>query len=410
MCAVNADGTGLEQLTTGSGFGGVFSPAGDTLAFATGEFGTTNQIVLKQANGQNLPLAPEAPGHTPEWSPGGNSLIFQGTEVLEIFGLCCAIWLCVPMTGLYMVNADATDLRLLALGTNPDWFTPRPGQPVASFTVQCNSVSCVFDGGGSTDPNGAIVNYSWQFGDGTTGTGAAPSHTYSTGGHYVVTLTITDQEGLTSTTSRRVDTNTGPVASFTVACSGPTCTFDASASTDPDGTIPDVQWNFGDGQGGLGSVITHTFPTGTFLVRLSVRDNGGDLAQASATVQSVNAPPTASFTAVCPGFVCTFDASASSGTDDAIVSTAGGSGTHSKYGGPIVSHRYAAGGTYAVTLTVRDASLKRRPSSRQSSSRRPRCMSAISMDPGPALLRAFGTPTPPLRCTTPTTAQWPVPR
>ena len=258
-----------------------------------------------------------------------------------------------------MVNADATGLRLLARGTsptNPDWFTPRPGQPVASFTVQCNSQSCVFDGGGSTDPNGAIVSYSWQFGDGTTGTGAAPSHTYLTGGHYAVTLTITDQEGLTSTTSKQADTNTGPVASFTVACSGPTCTFDASASTDPDGTIQNYNWNFGDGQGGLGSVITHAFPTGTFLVRLSVRDNGGDLAQATATVQSVNAPPTASFTAVCPGFVCTFDATASTGTDDVIRLYDWQFGdTQRLSGGPIVSHGYAAGGTYAVTLTVSDA-------------------------------------------------------
>ncbi len=358
VCAVNADGTGLEQLTAGSGFSGMFSPAGDRLAFATGELGTTNQIVLKQASGQTISLAPGAPGHTPEWSPDGNRLIFQGTQVLEYSGIC-EIWLCVPMTGLYMVNADATDLRLVALGTNPDWFTPRPGQPVASFTDQCNSVNCVFDGGGSTDPNGAIISYSWQFGDGTTGAGAAPTHTYLTGGHYVVTLTVTDQEGLTSSTSRRVDANTGPVASFTVACTGPICTLDASGSTDPDGTISSYNWNFGDGQGGWGSIITHTFPGGTFVVWLFVRDNAGDLAQATATVQTVNAPPTASFTAVCPGFVCTFDASASTGTDDAIRLYEWQFGdTQRQYGGPIVSHQYAASGTYAVTLTVSDAVLQ----------------------------------------------------
>ena len=360
VCAVNADGSGLEQLTTGSGFGGVFSPAEDRLAFATGQWGWTNQIVLKQANGQTLPLAPDAPGYAPEWSPDANRLIFQGPEVLEDIGYCWPdIWLCVPVYGLYMVNADATGLRLLARGTsqaNPDWFTPRSGQPVASFTLECNGLSCVFDGGGSTDPNGAIVSYSWQFGDGTTGAGATPSHTYATGGHDVVTLTITDQEGLTSTTSRQVDTNAGPVASFTVACNGPTCTFDASASTDPDGTIQNYFWSFGDGQGGSGNVIAHTFPTGTFLVGLSVRDNAGDLAQATAAVHIINAPPTASFTAACPGFVCTFDATASTGTDDAIRFYGWEFGDNQQqYGGPIVSHQYAAGGTYAVTLTVRDA-------------------------------------------------------
>ena len=151
----------------------------------------------------------------------------------------------VPITGLYMVNADVTDLRRAALGTNPDWFTPRPGEPVASFMDQCNSVNCVFDGGGSIDPNGTIVNYSWQFGDGTTGTGVSPGHVDATSGYYDVILTITDQEGQTSTTTRRARANTPTVASFTFACNGPTCTFDASGSSDTDGPpMTNYVWSF----------------------------------------------------------------------------------------------------------------------------------------------------------------------
>jgi len=359
VCAVNADGTGLEQLTTGTGFGGMLSPAGDRLAFATGEFGTTNQIVLKQANGQIISLAPGAPGHTPEWSPDGNRLIFQGTAVLEYSGIC-EIWSCVPMTGLYMVNADATDLRLVALGTNPDWFTPHPGQPVASFTEQCSSVNCVFDGSGSTDPNGAIVNYSWRFGDGTTGTGVSPGHVYASSGYYDVTLTITDQEGRTSTTIRRARANTPPVASFTFACNGPTCTFDGSGSSDTDGPPMTYVWSFGDGQIANGVVATHTFPNGSFNVSFGVRDSAGDGDGASTTVQIVNALPTASFTAVCVGLTCTFDASASTGGGDTIREyrwdTGGGS---TLYGGPIISHTYFTGGTYTVTLLVFDQGWQR---------------------------------------------------
>jgi len=54
-----------------------------------------------------------------------------------------------------------------------------------------------FDGSGSHDPDGCIVSYSWDFGDGGTGAGISPAHEYSTPGTYVVTLTVTDDDGAT---------------------------------------------------------------------------------------------------------------------------------------------------------------------------------------------------------------------
>lgn len=60
---------------------------------------------------------------------------------------------------------------------------PYPGQEV------------YFDGSTSQDLNGTIVEYLWSFGDGGTGTGPRPSHTYAEGGYYVVQLTVTDNEG-----------------------------------------------------------------------------------------------------------------------------------------------------------------------------------------------------------------------
>ncbi|MDH3458376.1 MAG: PKD domain-containing protein, partial [Gemmatimonadota bacterium] len=56
-----------------------------------------------------------------------------------------------------------------------------------------------FDGSGSTDPDGTIVSYEWDFGDGATGTGVSPSHTYAAAGTYDVTLTVTDNDGATDT-------------------------------------------------------------------------------------------------------------------------------------------------------------------------------------------------------------------
>ncbi len=75
--------------------------------------------------------------------------------------------------------------------------------PVASFRFRCALLACTFDGSGSTDDQG-IVSYSWSFGDGGTGSGAAPTHTYAATGRYPVTLTVTDNAGQTAAQTRSV--------------------------------------------------------------------------------------------------------------------------------------------------------------------------------------------------------------
>jgi len=59
--------------------------------------------------------------------------------------------------------------------------------------------SITFDGTGSTDPDGDIVSYAWNFGNGMSGAGINPSHTYTLAGEKIVTLTVTDDGGLTGT-------------------------------------------------------------------------------------------------------------------------------------------------------------------------------------------------------------------
>jgi len=76
--------------------------------------------------------------------------------------------------------------------------------PVATFTYSCTDLTCDFDGSGSYDPDGSIVSYDWDFGDGNTGGGATASHTYDVEGSYTVVLTVTDDGGATDTDTQNV--------------------------------------------------------------------------------------------------------------------------------------------------------------------------------------------------------------
>ena len=83
--------------------------------------------------------------------------------------------------------------------------------------------------------------------------------------------------------------NQPPTASFTSSCTGLSCTFNPSASSDPDGTIASTVWNYGDGTSGL--TASHTYAeAGTYTVTLTVTDNGGANASTTRSVTVSGAP------------------------------------------------------------------------------------------------------------------------
>ena len=364
VCVINADATGFARLTASSGRGAVFAPGDGRIAFVTTSFGPAAEIAVRNEDGTVVRVAAGTPGTNPVWSPDGTSLLFEGTSPIGYEG-CCANGCngdthCTPLYGLYVVDAVSANLRLLGRGRNPDWLHPRPGQPVASFTHQCTGSSCDFDASGSSDPDDAIAGYVWRLGDGTTRAGATISHTYSPGGTFMVTLTVTASDGVTTTASRRIVANAPPTASFVAECAAGLCSYDASGSADADGTITSYEWIFGDGatlnQPSGSATATHAYRTGSFTVQLVVRDNGGASATASTTVQTVNSPPVPSFVTSCDSVHCTFDASASVDPERRALqyySWNFGDG-YGQNGTAIQEHTYTAPGTYRIVLTVAD--------------------------------------------------------
>jgi PKD repeat protein len=75
--------------------------------------------------------------------------------------------------------------------------------PTAAFSGTCSGLTCALDARASNDPDGTIVAYAWQFGDGTSATNSTPTtiHVYTRPGTYTVTLTVTENNGATATAS-----------------------------------------------------------------------------------------------------------------------------------------------------------------------------------------------------------------
>jgi PKD repeat protein len=186
---------------------------------------------------------------------------------------------------------------------------PPIADPGGPYPAQLDA-SVTFDGSASSDPDGFIVQYDWDFGDGSDvriDGGPNPSYTYTAVGDYPVTLTVTDDAGEQSpgfTTVTVAVGNVPPQADAgpsEFAQTGTTITFDGSASRDPEGPIARYDWVFGDGDSAsnAGPNPEHVYETeGSYKVTLTVTDADG--APASDVTQATVSDPSLVFSSILP--------------------------------------------------------------------------------------------------------------
>jgi PKD repeat protein len=160
--------------------------------------------------------------------------------------------------------------------------------PVANFTYLVEGLKVTFNGSISSDPDGSIENYTWDFDDGNYSYIANPQHIFAANGSYNVNLTVRDSNDTTDSYNQTIDvTNARPIVGFTAEPDGKTVTF-TSTSYDVDGNVANHTWDFGDGNTSYDENPVHTYAQENkqYDVTLTVMDNLGLTNSTTQTVKT----------------------------------------------------------------------------------------------------------------------------
>lgn len=255
--------------------------------------------------------------------------------------------------------------------------------PIADFNFSCEQLVCNYDANNSNDPDGNIVSYQWNFGDGNSATGIAPDNVYSSAGTYTVSLTVTDNSGATGVVSQTntVSTSSGEVTdgftetdlvvsrgeslfysievpanatSLVVGLSGGSGDVDLLVNYGTEPTRTDFDC-FESGAGNTHNCTLTNPQAGIWhiLIRGRQASSGVQLDAYWFAESSGNSAPQAGFSFNSTLLEATFTDS-STDSDGSVVSWSWdfGDGNSSVEQSPI--HIYAAAGDYSVVLTVTD--------------------------------------------------------
>ncbi len=281
-----------------------------------------------------------------------------------------------PVISELVVDPD-TAQRVIALTSTGLFELPPPAAPsgvppLADFSVIAapEGSSTAFTDA-STDDDGDIVTWTWDFGDLGGSTDPSPSHVYLEDGSYEVTLTVTDSLGARFAMTI-VIANLAPLVDPIVAPAGPVALVDLveASATFVDPGILDTHtasWDWGDTSGSAAAIVDaggagtasgdHTYAApGIYTLRLVVTDDDGDSTEVMHESVVVAAPPIADFsvTPAPEGSSTAFTDLSAADPAASIVSwdwdfgDPGGSTDQSP------SHVYVEDGSFEVTLTVTD--------------------------------------------------------
>ena len=317
------------------------------------------------------------------YNDSDDSLIGVDTDVPSISGgIATVVWTGLGKSTIYSWYAVADDSEYTT--TSATWsFTTLPNQmPTADAGGPYSGTvdhTIVFDGSGSSDPDGSIVGYRWDFtNDGFWDTNwltsATTTNVYTSTGTCTVKLEVKDDDDATDidTASVTISPNQAPVADAGGPYSGKvgsSVRLDGSGSSDSDGSVVGYRWDFNndgswDTEWVTSSTAAHSYPhVGTYTVKLEVKDDDDatDIDTASVSI-STNKAPVAEANGPYSGGVnnsIKFDASGSSDPDGSIVGyrwdfTNDGSWDTNWLNQKTTTHAYLKPGTYTVKLQVKD--------------------------------------------------------
>jgi PKD repeat protein len=223
----------------------------------------------------------------------------------------------------------------------------------------------VFNASRSFDPDGSIIRYEWDFGDGQVYTGAVVNYGYENPGKYIARLKVTDNTGKAfgyDSISVWVNAPPIPVIEGNTVLADGRLRLSAAQSSDPDGEIVGYEWSTGDGRTFFGPELNTTLRNpGRYTVKLTVSDDSKTASSVQTTQVEVyvNRLPEALITGpsrVSAGEPNTFSGIRSNDPDGKITSFEWDLGDGNTASGPEISHTFAKPGLYQVQLKVRDDS------------------------------------------------------
>ena len=297
---------------------------------------------------------------------GANEFICFGNTPLTLTGFSPAggTWsgTNVSPSGVFTPATTGAFILTYTQGGNADSKTVTVGAPISDFTLNpssgCGVPHVVFFTDQSTLPD----MWLWNFGDGNTSTSQNPSHSYSAGGSFTVSLTVQDtNNGCSSVSTNQVDV-TAINADFSITngfgCAPITSTFTDLSTTAGPGTIVSWLWDFGDGTTSTQANPTHTYTDpGIYTPELSVTTSNGCTQMISdpSGVQAIG--PDVNFggdilSASCSPHTVNFTDSTVFGAPIVAWNWSFGDGNTSGLQNP--SNDYLNEGSFTVSLTISD--------------------------------------------------------